>query len=266
MLTHGRLHLDGLSASCEVTTTNHASGVRVSVATFNTQNVADLGNLYNAVLLADVDEDLLDLLEEQGFSLRSLLTSGPRDDITRSDATELAAAAVLVRADRWSPDRMHMPNVPKMSRAKSDSGIDVLEVVLLPDFGSPDSLEAGELLRIASVKHTVQTMTSNCVSKLKASLSENELSHTYIATQLRVIHDRLVAEGYSQAAAQRLFLFVRELSTQQKVQLTGVAVVDSGAVDDAEARIGTLLESVHHWHAAVVIGIPDIATLHEACA
>jgi hypothetical protein len=266
MITHGGAELNVLASSITASDADVPTSDGLTIAVFSEHNLRQLRDVYVAVLLSDVEDAMLDLLEAQGVPLRSHLTRGARDEITRSDATELAAAAVLIAVDHWSANLMHMPNVPKMSRAKSDSGIDVLEVELIRGRHAGEQLEASERLRVCSVKHTVQLATAGCVSALKASLSERELSVVYLAGQLRVINSRLRSEGYTKVEAERLFLFLRELPASERLQLTGVAVVDVSAVRDAAVRLDAALTDLEQWERAALVGIPEIGNLHRVCA
>lgn len=265
MLTHGRVELETLAASCRVRTNAHASGREVAVAELDEATLAQLGDVYRAVLMADLEDEVLDLIEELGVPLRALLTAGARDEITRSDATELAAAAALMNVAQWDPGRMHMPNVPKRSRAKSDSGLDIVEVRIHAHGAPADSLTTGDLLRIASVKHSVQASTSDCIAKLRVSLGDRELTPAYLAIQLRALHGGLLSEGYSSDAANRVFLFTQELPAGDYLHLTGVAVIDSAALPETEVRINGSLDTEVHWHSAVIVAIPAIASLQDAC-
>ncbi|MFD4992083.1 hypothetical protein ACFWH7_03880 [Cellulosimicrobium cellulans] len=266
MLTHGREELARLAASCVVSTETAPDGRRTAIAQFTPAQASELAATYDAVLLSEVDEAMLALLEDQGVPLRSYLLHGARDEITRSDATELAAAAALIRAEGWDIDRMHMPNVPKMSRAKSDSGLDVVDVHLVRGRTGTDPLTDNELLRIASVKHSVQPSSASCIGKLRSSLSSNELSPAYVGVQLRVLHARLIGEGYTVEEAGRVYLFLRELHEGDHLHIVGVAVVDTTTVGDARTRIVSALIEVPYWKVAVVIGIPDLGNLHELCS
>lgn len=226
-----------------------------------------LGTTYRAVLMADLEEELLSLIVEQDSTLAELLNQGARADITRSDATELAAAAALINANEWNVECMHMPNVPKMSRAKSDSGLDILDLRLMQGLsGSQQDLTDDEYLSIASVKHSILDDATPCVSKLKTSLGPTEFSAPYLATQLRVIHGRLLEAGWQPADAGRIFLFVRDFDTRPRIKIHGVAVVDSDVVADARPRLLRVLVACNDWEGAILIGIPHLKTLHERCA
>jgi hypothetical protein len=84
-------------------------------------------------------------------------TDGSRDLVTRADLCELAAAASLLAADGWRGDRLMMPNIPKASRRRSESGFDAMSTTLLPE-GAGEVAE-GELLLLASVSDRGQAGT-----------------------------------------------------------------------------------------------------------
>lgn len=201
-------------------------GWDVTVWRMDADDVARAVAAYRALLAGAVGATTATLLLEDGIDLDELMIEGPANEqITRADVMELVAAASMIAADGCHVDRMHMPNVPKMARGKSDSGIDVIDVRLDPA-GSADQLGEQERLVIGSVKHTTSDSSSQMRYGLATSLGKKELSISYMARQLRVIHHHLIAQGAPPATADRIMLFLRDFYDTQSVRLVAVGCVD----------------------------------------
>ena len=153
MLAHGKSEVEALAARCSVTELDDVNGWRVDVWNMDDLDVDGAVAIYESVLEGGASDSIIELLAEGGMDLNALLTDTGKDDITRSDITELTAAASLVSTLGCDVDRMYMPNVPKMSRRKSDSGIDIFVVLVNTSHAAAEELEDGEHLTIASVKH-----------------------------------------------------------------------------------------------------------------
>jgi hypothetical protein len=181
--------------------------------------------VYHALLAGGLDDQIANALEGHGIDALALLTDegGARDVITRSDLTELAAAAAAIAVDDWPYETMTLPNVPKGSRARSESGIDVLSVALDVDSESTELME-GETLYIGSVKHTIDD-PSDCRYKLARSVSPTDVTLPYIAHQLRILSGQLEMAGIN---GRRVYLFLRGFPDDDHVE-----VAITGAVDGA---------------------------------
>ena len=108
-------------------------------------------------------------------------------------------------------------------------------------------LQGNERLTIASVKHTVGNSAGGMRWKLVDSLSDGELSHVYLAGQLRVLNAQLRTEGQSVQCAARVYLFMRDFPRLGAVNLYAVGVTDPDLTDDL----------IHHVQRLPVIGKED---------
>ncbi len=267
MISHGRRELQSLADRCDLEEADDANGWSVDVWRMDDGDVLAAIAAYDAVLAGgtDTDDPVLALLLTDGYDLNSLLTDNGsgKDDITRSDLTEYVAAATMVAADGCDLDRMHMPNIPKMARRKSDSGIDVFDVSLATS-DAPE-LTAGDHLTIGSVKHTIDTSTSGMRYKLAASLSDAELSAPYLMQQLRVLNGRLLQEGQDPGVASRVYLFLRDFPAESFVALVGVAVTAPDLEGDLAHHV-TLLPAVTGAKRTFrKVFLPGLRTVHERC-
>lgn len=231
-----------------------------------TDDVAAAADTYAAVLSGGSEQVVSGVLAQYGIELESLLLEEDqgKDDITRSDLTELITAASMLAYDGADLDSMHMPNVPKMSRRKSDSGIDVFDVHL-DENADADDLGASDRLTIASVKHTVSDSTGNVRWALVHSTT-TELTVAYMTAQLRVLNGRLIQEGRSAQLAARVYLFLREFPDPTSIKIIAAAAISPANEEDMQHHI-TLLpvareDSLRQFR---VVLIPGIETVHEAC-
>lgn len=218
---------------------------------------------YEAIILGGTNESVIDLLVESGIDLEAFLVDEGKADITRSDVTEIIAAASMLASDGCDVDRIHMPNIPKMSRKKSDSGLDVVDILLDPTTES-DDLSDTERITIASVKHTTDVSSGNLRYALAKSVTD-ELSGPYMAVQLRVVNGRLLTEGWDASVAARVYLFLRQFPTSGAVTLVAVAAVDTKLEADIAHHATLLPEDEIGNKKFRVITIPEIARLHEKC-
>jgi hypothetical protein len=267
MLAHGKSEVEALATRCSVTEGDDANGWRVDVWNMNDLDVDGAVAIYKAVLEGGASDSIIELLAEGGIDLNALLVDTGKDDITRSDITELTAAASLVAVPGCNVDLMYMPNVPKMSRRKSDSGIDIFVAIVNSDQVTAEELEDGEHLTIASVKHTVKIDSASDIRwKLANSLSENELSAPYLASQLRVLNARMQQEGVSQGAASRLYLFLRDFPQRDSVDLFAIAIADPDLRDDLEHQVTLLPDAGQSNRTFRMILMPGLRTVHERCS
>lgn len=267
MLVHVNKHLLGLAASLTPTASSMSHGTTLWQYTLTPKEVLTLTKAYEALLAPELDQQVLKFLQAQGIPFHALGVASPGlPVITRSDATELLAAATLIATEQWDIDLIHMPNAPKQSRRKSESGLDVVELRLAPSGAS--HLAPTDRLSIASVKHTIQSDTASCVWQLQKSIDE-DVSLPYLLTQLRMLHGQLIKSGHGRPSVDRVFLFLDEFqkpSDASLCSLGGVAVVDANQLSSTIERIRAKEIEFKGWQYVAVIGIPNIALLHEACA
>ncbi len=208
---------------------------------------------------------MVQLLERAGIDLPGLLLAEEATvpKITRADLTELTAAASMIAADECDAVRMHMPNVPKMSRKKSDSGVDVFDVSL--GGGDPNDLTPQDHLVLASVKHTVRSNAGNLRWALVNSLT-NELSHPYLAAQLRVLDGRLQQEGMQKTSAARVYMFLRDFPAADAVDLVAVGVVAPDVEDSLREHIALLPQVNGPGRRKFrMILFPGLKAIHKRC-
>lgn len=222
---------------------------------------------YAALLQAGLsaDAEIAELLQADGIDVRTLLLADGTgaEIITRADLCELVLAASLIGVDGGRPERLFMPNVPKMSRRKSDSGVDIFEARIDPSYSG--DLDASESLHLSSVKHSISSSTYDVRSKLQNSLSEKELHTIYMTEQLRVLNGRLQEQGLSADLADRVFLFLRGFPDPKTVRMLAGAVVDATAEVDllAElARLPDLKGRKAHFRAVL---FPGLKSVHARC-
>jgi hypothetical protein len=126
-----------LAGGCKVTQVTREEGPGAGWTTdtweLGADDVERLLQAYRELLSPSTyDQQVQDLLLERGIDLNALLVDegNARELITRADLCELAAAASLLAASGWPARRLHMTNVPKGSRKKSESGIDAISTTL----------------------------------------------------------------------------------------------------------------------------------------
>lgn len=270
MLVHCEQEILELAASC--TAAPHApvpAGWTADIWRMGDAEVEIAVRAYSALLRAgsSVDSEISELLGTHGIDLDSLLVdSGAGEDaegITRADLCELVLASSLIAVDGAHSKRMFMPNVPKMSRRKSDSGVDIFENRL--DQEVLGDLSQLEQLWLTSVKHSILLKVSDLRYKLQSSLSRRELGNVYLATQLRVLNGRLQEQGWSPESAERVFLFLRDFPHSPNVRLVAGAVIDSDAEDDLLDQLRLLPELTGRTAHFRIVVLPGLATVHERC-
>jgi hypothetical protein len=266
MLVHGREAILALASGCQIQRLSDVNGWHVDLWEMDETDVDAAVDAYNALLAGGATPSVLALLNEAGLDLsRYLVEDESKEDITRADLTELTAAASLMAAPGCDVDTMQMPNVPKMSRRKSDSGFDVSTVILRDDLAEDVDLQDGERLTIASVKHTVAGSAGSMRWKLVHSLS-SELTQQYVTTQLRVLNGQLQREGRAKGVASRIYYFTRDFPRPDIVNLFAIGVVDSDLKDDLAHHVGLLPDIGKSERTFRMIALPGLRTVHERCA
>jgi len=266
MLAHGADEIVALAARCLIEQQHDVNGWHVDIWTMDDEDVDAAIAVYAAVLSGGATDPVLALLAEDGLDLNTYLYDEDqgKGDITRADVTELTAAASIVADPGCDIDLMHMPNVPKMSRRKSDSGFDIA-IVNLKDQANADDLEVGERLDVVSVKHTIDSSAGGMRWKLVDSLSDRELSHAYITTQLRVLNGRLRQEGRTKESAARIYYFLRGFPNSPSVGLFAVGVADPGLRDDLAHHVDLLPDAGNSERTFRMILLPGLRTLQDRC-
>jgi hypothetical protein len=264
MLSHARAELQALADGCELEDHGEVQGWPLSIWRLTEDDADAAVAAYAALLSTDVGETVTDVLNASGIDLDALLYDADgKDDITRADLTELAAAATMIAYDDCDADRMHMPNVPKMSRRRSDSGLDVVDILLTDDMDAEDLLN-GERLVITSVKHTISDSSGGMRYALAKSLIE-ELTPSYLASQLRALNGRLRQEGLDGRLANRIFLFLRDFHKSEFVKLIAVGATSPQIEDDAKHHATLLPLQNDSRKIYRILLMPGIETIHEKC-
>jgi len=262
VIPHIGPQLAALAALCAPEDRGAVRGWTIDRWKIDDEALEALLDVYEALLLGGLEAEIEASLEADGIDVSALLIDddAARDVITRSDLTELAAAAAAVGADGWPQETMHLPNVPKGSRARSEVGIDVLAVRM--DFESDEvELGPGEMLFIGSVKHTVED-PADCRYKLVRSVSPSDLTLPYVGQQLRVLSGHLMAKGIR---ARRVYLFLRGFPDGQRVAITITGAIDSTLEDEFFDQMANLPEAdgIRHCRHLVFDGLEDLHELTE---
>lgn len=267
MIPHGRDEMISLAGRCSIERLPPVNGWQLDRWTLDEGATDAAIALYAAVLAGGATDPVVALLAESGLDLTSLLNDAEhsKEDITRSDLTELTAAASLVADPGCDPDQMHMPNVPKMSRRKSDSGVDIF-VVEIEELSGSEDLTDGEHLTVASVKHSVDLKSTRGMRwKLAESLSSKELSAPYVTAQLRVLNARLRQEGVDSESASRVYFFLREFPHPDRIDLFAVGVVDPDLRDDLSQQIQLLPHNDEGNSRFRMILLPGLRHIDQRC-
>jgi hypothetical protein len=268
MLPHGSEKLADLAAQCVVTPLDGVNGWGVDVWDMTASDVDLAVEIYQAVVTADMTagDPVVQALASQGIDLLALLADPGhgRELVTRADIAEYAAAASLIASDGFASPSMHMPNIPKLARRKSESGIDVFDVKLHQGAGGVQ-LGIHERLGLASVKHTLTDAASNLRLAIAKSLSgKHDLTQAYLAAQLRHLAGRLKAEGMAHADAARVTMFMANFPDPTSVGMFGIAVVDPQLRADMIAQLASL-PVVRAGHKFRIITFPTLDTVHARC-
>jgi hypothetical protein len=153
-----------------------------------------------------------------------------------------------------------LPNVPKGSRGQSAPGIDVL-AVLLNQSDTSELLGDGEWLYLMSAKHTTEDV-GDLRRKLVHSVSKEELTVTYLGSQLRVLAGRLAERGYDTKRI-RLFLRSSPLLDPKHVRILAVGAVDAGEEERFVEQMKLLPPSESRLRHFRRVLVPELHTLHE---
>jgi hypothetical protein len=267
VISHGRDEILALAARADIAASADVNGWHVDVWRMNNGDVDASAGVYTAVLGGGATDPVVAMLVDSGLDLEALLLDEDksREEITRSDMTELIAAASLVAEPGCDIDKMQMPNVPKMSRRKSDSGIDIAVVEIRKDANDDEDLSDGEYLIIASVKHTIGNSSGDMRRKLAESLSSNELGVGYLTSQLRVLNARLQQGGLGRGSAARVYLFIRDFPHPERVHLYAIGVADPTLESDLRRHIQLLPDAGRSRRTFRMIFVPALKTIHERC-
>jgi len=267
VLVHCVDELIVLGSRCILETGPAVNGWSTDIWRMTEADVSVAIDAYAALLSTGIEQDdeVAALLNDAGIDFKSLLigVGEGTEKITRGDLCELVLAATLI-GEGSDPDRMVMPNVPKMSRRKSDSGIDIFEAAS-DATTSGTALQAHERLGLTSVKHSIKADTSDLRYKLIASLSETELNPGYVMSQLRWLAGHMEASGWTKAQSRRLFLFSRDFPHKDHVSLMAGAVVDSAAESHMLNQLKQLPENADRSAHFRVVTFPGLTTAHTRC-
>lgn len=256
--------LGALAGGCSVVQLTRTGGRGSSWAadcwTLTAEDIDRLLDAYRALLAPAYDQKVQGLLRGQGIDLDILLVDSGNslELITRADLCELAAAASLLAADGWPAERLHMPNIPKGSRKKSESGIDAISTTLAQ--GETGSLVPGEMLLLASVKHTLKSATS-LRTDLVASV-RREYTQVYLATQLRVYEEHL-RRLEPALTTDRVFLFLDGFPHPDHVRIVAVAVVDPDLEQDLADTLLRLPDVPDGVYSMRILYVSGLADLHK---
>jgi len=267
MLVDGRSEFLTLAALCETASLPTANGWRVDFWLMEESDLDAAVAVYDSVLAGGTTDDVVDILTSVGMDLTALLEDAAhhRDEITRSDLCEFISAASLISDPSCDIDSIQMPNVPKMSRRKSESGLDIVEIQL--NLEGEGDLAEGERMVIASVKHTVhKTSSADLRRTLANSLSVDALTPAYLATQFRVFRARLIQEGMPESVATRIYLFLRDFPDPAKVQLFAIGLIDPDLEDDLASQIERLPAVLDSNMTFRRILVPNLREAHERCS
>ena len=259
MPPHIGLQLATLAALCDPDDKGTINGWSVDTWALDDEALEALSDLYEALLTGGLEEEIEAALNADGIDVSALLFDDDRarDMITRSDLTELTAAAAAIGVDDWPDDTLNLPNVPKGSRARSEVGVDALAVRM--DFESEEvELEPNDTLFIGSVKHTIDD-PGDCRYKLVKSVSPSDLTLPYVAQQLRVLSGRLEAQGFK---PRRLYLLLRNFPDPEHVAITITGAVDLD-LEDAFLDQMVNLPEVEGTRRCRHLLFDGLATLHE---
>jgi len=256
--------LAALGENCVIAVQDNRNRWRRDHGAISEEGLPLLVAAYTSLLEPGVDAAVEAALTRSGIDLAALLTApvGGREDITRSDACELAALSTLHAHDRWPLELLHMPNIPKGSRRQSESGIDIMTASIEVD-GPADLLLETEVVYLASVKHTITERNDRLVGDLVKSVTTS-LTPEYLTCQLRVL-DHVVHSRLPTATRGRVFLVLRDFPRDSHVRISAVAAVDLAQMDNAVAatdELPTVPPDVYQYR---VIAIHHLADLHKLC-
>lgn len=250
-----------LAEHCNVVSLDPVQGWEIQTWTLTPDDIDRAAAAYRALMAVNLDDELDQLLVELGVDrLGPPATTNQHARVMRADTIELMAAATVISFDRADIDDLHMPNVPKVAGKKSDSGIDVVAIVLNAD--APGPIVEGERLVLVSVKHTVDKYASGVRGQLEKSVTD-EWPAPYLYRQLTTLNGNMIREGVSEETAKRVFYFLRETLKHPQVRVVcvaGAAPPPHSNLPDQPVQLGETDMPDAHFRMLLV---PDIAALHE---
>lgn len=258
MLPHARDEVQDLADNCAVVSLESSNGWDVEQWHLTDDDVTRAVAAYQAILRIDLDDEIDAILAELDIDrLGPPPLTKQHAKVARADAIELVAAATVISVEQTRLDNLYMPNVPKMSEAKSDSGIDVVGVELDPASTGP--IVAGERLIIVSVKHTIQKHASGMRDLLEKSVDE-DLSVAYLYRQLRTVNGRMKEQGLGEQA-KRVMRFVGQVGTPNvRIVCVGAAAPTPACnLEDQPSRLSQSSKPDAHFR---MLFVPGLHTLH----
>lgn len=261
MLPHARDEIAALAEQCALVTLDPVHGWNVQQWVLTEDDVQRAVTAYRALLAVDLDDELDELLAELGVDrLGPPPTSAQHERVMRADAVELMAAATLIAFDEADLDDLHMPNVPKMSTYKSDSGIDVMGIEL--SAGASGPIVDGERLILVSVKHTIDQYASGLRGELEKSVTD-DWPAPYLLRQLTTLHGRMRQGGVSEETSRRVFYFLRETLRHPRVRVVCVGAAAPPPhcnLPDQPIQLSQTQMPDAHFR---MLLIPSVGSLHE---
>jgi hypothetical protein len=253
-------------AAEEVEALSSVNGWAISRWRMSQAAVDCLADVYDALITTNVDDELIAILSDSGVDVIALFydekESESRHRTTRADLLELAAAAAWVGLDDWPIENLHMPNVPKGSRDRSDAGIDAMSV-RLDDDGPPGALSSLETLFIGSVKHTTVDVADLRRKLVESVTPTGGLTSVYLMQQIRVLAGNLSLRG---RPSPRLVLFAPETPGSSSCIFLGVAgCIDADDEADLVAQLLHLPSQDEPGNFRLIL-VENIASLHQTVA
>ncbi|MFJ2757370.1 hypothetical protein ACIO3S_17335 [Nocardioides sp. NPDC087217] len=259
MLPHARDEVQALADNCAVVSLESNNGWDVEQWHLTDDDVTRAVAAYQAILSISLDDELDALLVELEIDrLGPPPVTKQHAKVARADAIELVAAATVVSVEQTHLDNLYMPNVPKMSEAKSDSGIDVIGVELDPTTTGP--IVAGERLILVSVKHTIQKHASGMRDLLEKSV-DDDLTLAYLYRQLITVNGRMKEQGLGEGA-NRVMHFLGQVGTPNvRIVCVGAASPTPACnLDDQPSLLSPSNKPDAHFR---MLFVPGLETLHD---
>lgn len=217
---------------------------------------------YRTCLIPNVPEEIRAAFAADGESIdQFLLAQDESDDtLTRSDITELVAAALIMKSEGIHGSYVEMPNVPKRSRGSSEHGADYVALRLSAE-GSPTEWGPGDMLFVGSVKHTTVN-PDDMRRKLVSSLGKARMPRRKLRGEMRVLVDQLSRSGID---ARKGFLALLSFPDPKRVTLVAVGVVAPVYRDPFVANLDKLPTHVGGRRVVAVV-IENLDQLHRRVA
>jgi hypothetical protein len=260
MFTHIQDSLSQLAKHCGDGEKVTIKGWSVDLWQLSVSAIDAVVKAYKKLLLIDtLEKDVVQILKDDGIDIDELLLDREAsvNQITRSDLTELLAAASLIARENLSGDKMLLANVPKGQRSVSNPGVDILAAKLFEDDTLKD-LQAGEHLYVCSVKHTISD-PSDLRYKLVKSLMPPHLTIPYLISQVRLLNGRLSERGRK---CDRIFLTLVPGRRGEHLKLLGCAAYDLSLDNEFMAQMQNLPEVTEGGYSLRRLAISEIEALH----